>query len=89
MNVFARDLLANGNLLVSVTVSGTAPDQRFESHSPHLSADGNFVAFVSTATDLCRKEPLQQKNLFPTRSTTANDCLRIARAAAVPRFFHQ
>src|SRR6266850_2101705 len=64
MNVFARDLLANGNLLVSVTVSGTAPDQRFESHSPHLSADGNFVAFVSTATDLVPEGTAPTENLF-------------------------
>jgi Tol biopolymer transport system component len=51
MDVFVRDLMAGTTTLVSVDSAGTASGNS-DSRDPVLSADGEHVAFVSSATDL-------------------------------------
>ncbi len=51
MDVFARDLQTGTTLLVSVDASG-ATSGNGRSHSPWITPDGRFVAFVSTAMNL-------------------------------------
>lgn len=48
--VYVRDLFKSTTQLVSRTPSGAFPNQ--DSTDPAISADGNFVAFVSRATDI-------------------------------------
>ena len=50
-DVFVRDLLADSTLLVSADMSGAAPGNG-PSTSPAISADGRYVAFTSSATNL-------------------------------------
>src|SRR5438876_641781 len=50
-DIFARDLQANVTFLVSVNVAGGGSGSG-TSESPAVSADGRFIAFVSTAGDL-------------------------------------
>jgi len=50
-DVFARDLLSNTTLLVSVNAAGTASGSG-NSELGDITPDGRFVAFVSTSTDL-------------------------------------
>jgi Tol biopolymer transport system component len=50
-DVFVRDLVAGTTTLVSVGATGTAAGNG-SSGSPVLSADGRYVAFTSSATDL-------------------------------------
>ena len=49
-DIFVRDLLAGTTILVSVDWTGAQADGN--SYSPSISADGRYVAFESTATDL-------------------------------------
>ena len=57
-DIFVRNLVAHTNTLVTVSRDGTSsssfPDlhEIFDSHAPVLSADGRFVAFESSASDL-------------------------------------
>ena len=53
-NVFVRDLVAATTTLVSINDSGTgtASGHAAESLEPVISPDGQYVAFVSNATDL-------------------------------------
>jgi len=48
--IYVRDLFLNTTQLVSRTPGGAFPNE--ESTDPVISADGNFVAFVSRATDI-------------------------------------
>jgi hypothetical protein len=50
-DIFVRDLAAGTTTLASVNLSGTASGNGGSSH-PRISADGRFVAFDSTASDL-------------------------------------
>jgi len=50
-DVFVRDLLAGATTLVSVNAGGIGCGNG-PSHSPVISSDGRFVAFISAATDL-------------------------------------
>jgi len=50
-DVFVRDLLAGATTLVSVNAGGISSGNG-RSHSPVISSDGRFVAFISAATDL-------------------------------------
>jgi hypothetical protein len=50
-DVFRRDLLTGTTELVSVNSAGTGPGNGF-STSPSISADGRYVAFDSSASDL-------------------------------------
>jgi Tol biopolymer transport system component len=49
-HVFRRDLTTGKNRLVAITSGGG--EEGGTSHSPSISADGRYVAFVSTADDL-------------------------------------
>ena len=57
-DLFVRDLVAHTNTLVTVSRDGASstnyPDvfNKFHNFAPVLSADGRFVAFVSSASDL-------------------------------------
>ena len=50
-NVYLADTIAGTNTLVSICQDGT-PSTNSLSHSPVLSADGRFVAFLSNGTNL-------------------------------------
>lgn len=50
-DVFVRDLITGSNLLVSVDASGTTSGNGV-SYEPCISADGRYVAFISSATNL-------------------------------------
>jgi hypothetical protein len=53
VDIFVRDLQTNTTRLVSVNRSGTATGNHASgSDNPVMSADGRFVAFLSSATDL-------------------------------------
>ena len=62
-DVFARDLLAPTNRLVSVNRFGTGPGNGF-SHSPRVSADGRYVGFISEASDLVLNDTNQASDVF-------------------------
>jgi Tol biopolymer transport system component len=49
-DVFVRDLVAGTTTRVSVDTTGGDPDSR--SYSPAISADGRYIAFQSSASDL-------------------------------------
>lgn len=49
-NVFVRDLQSRATVLVSRSTSGGAANG--DSHGPSIGADGRYVAFVSTASNL-------------------------------------
>ncbi len=51
MDIFARDLVLNKTLLVSINAQGTGTGNG-KSELPSITPDGRFVAFVSTSTDL-------------------------------------
>ena len=55
-NLFARDLVAGATALVSVNEAGTGGGDN-QSRFPSLSADGRFVAFHSSATNLSAHQP--------------------------------
>lgn len=61
-DVFVRDLASNTTALVSVNLSGTASGNQ-ASHTATISADGRFVAFRSSATDLASGS-FSRENLF-------------------------
>jgi Tol biopolymer transport system component len=61
--VFVRDLLADRTLLVSVDSSGVACGNGISSQ-PSLSADGRYVAFSSTATNLVAGDANNLQDVF-------------------------
>jgi Tol biopolymer transport system component len=52
LDVFVRDLVSNVTTLVSVGATSTNANAPGYSESPAISADGRYVAFLSTATNL-------------------------------------
>ena len=57
-DVFMRDLQTGTTTLVSVNRAGTNSGNRASLNPPSLSADGRFVAFQSSASDLVDLDPL-------------------------------
>jgi len=62
-DVFVRDLLLGTNLLVSVDSSGAAPGNGV-STEPAISADGRYVAFTSTSTNLVAGDTNRVSDVF-------------------------
>jgi Tol biopolymer transport system component len=62
-DVFVRDLSSGTNLLVSVGADGSAAAGGF-SANPVISANGRFVVFISTATNLVAGHTNLYANLF-------------------------
>lgn len=60
-DIFVRDLLVGTTKRVSLANDGTQAN--YNSNSPSISADGRFVAFVSTSTNLVI--PIQDTNYGP------------------------
>ena len=56
---------------VSIGPGGTQPNGR--SASPSISADGRFVAFESTATNLVAGDANDASDIFGTRSADGHD----------------
>ena len=71
-DVFVRDTQANTTALVSVALNGGQPDGR--SSFPAISADGRYVAFISSATNLVNGDTNSAPDIFvrdlQTGSTT-------------------
>ncbi len=61
-NVYARDLLAGSNVLVSVNPAGLAGDG--SSTDPAISGDGRFIAFESSADDLVPGDTNHAQDVF-------------------------
>jgi hypothetical protein len=71
-NIFVRDLISGATTLVSVDSSGSQ-DGNNDSFFPSISADGKFVAFESTATNLLTNPSSGRSNIFVrdlTKGTT-------------------
>jgi Tol biopolymer transport system component len=62
-DVFVRDLLADSTLLVSADMFGGAPGNGM-STEPVISADGRYVAFTSTATNLAAGDTNGASDVF-------------------------
>jgi Tol biopolymer transport system component len=60
--VFLRDRESNSTVLVSASTAGTAGNGASE--SPAVSADGRFVAFASTSSDLVGSDANGFKDVF-------------------------
>jgi Tol biopolymer transport system component len=71
-DVFIRDVRNSATFLVSREVGGRAPER--PSHSPAISADGRYVAFVSIAQTLGPRDRNQDSDVYvydvQSRSTT-------------------
>jgi hypothetical protein len=61
-DVFVRDLVSNTTTLVSINLSATASGNQ-GSHAPAISADGRYVTFRSSATDIASGS-FSSENLF-------------------------
>ncbi|MEQ1824839.1 MAG: PKD domain-containing protein, partial [Pirellula sp.] len=68
-DVFVRNVLSSTTTLVSVKSSGTNTGN-LESGSPVLSADGNVVAFTSSANDLVTGDSNNARDVFVRNLTT-------------------
>jgi len=62
-DIFLRDLAAHSTLLVSLNAAGTGPGNNV-SADPVMSADGRFVAFTSSASDLVAGDTNQASDVF-------------------------
>src|SRR5205823_3436071 len=62
-DVFVRDRQTGTVTLVSINAAGTAAGNN-GANSPVISADGRFVAFRSTSTDLVGTPTNSQQNIF-------------------------
>jgi RHS repeat-associated protein len=69
-NVFRRDLTTHTTVLVSASVANTS-NASGSSYLPSISADGNFVAFISNAADLVSTPRIGTYNIF-VRNVAAN-----------------
>jgi Tol biopolymer transport system component len=67
-DVFVRDRLAGTTELVSVSMGGTSGDS--DSGNPTLSADGRWIAFWSTASDLVPGDVMGTDDVFLADRTT-------------------
>lgn len=63
VDVFIRDLTAGTTELISVNAAGTGPANGY-SYEPAISADGRYVAFSSSATDLVTNDFNWQQDVF-------------------------
>lgn len=61
-DVFVRDVVAGKCELISVGTNGVPANGA--SHTPSLSPDGRYVAFISTATDLGAEETNQFEDVY-------------------------
>lgn len=62
-NIFVRDFVSNSTVLVSVSLSGNRGGSGNSSH-PIISTNGQFVAFISTATNLVTGVTNASPNLY-------------------------
>lgn len=62
-DVFVRDLLMASNTLVSIDTSGANPGNNF-SMDPAISADGRYVAFMSSASNLVSGDNNSARDVF-------------------------
>jgi Tol biopolymer transport system component len=67
-DVFVRDLEAGVTRRLSVGWTGAEPNG--ESLAPSISADGRFVAFLSGASNLVRRDTNRRRDLFVTNVMT-------------------
>ncbi len=74
-DIFVRDLQTNTTILVSVTSDGIQGDSN--SFTPSISADGRYVAFVSTASNFVIDDTNQAGDVF-VRDLQANTTRRIS-----------
>jgi Tol biopolymer transport system component len=62
-DVFVRDRVTGTNILVSVATDGTSPGNNFSSE-PSISADGRYVAFSSSASNLVAGDTNGLQDIF-------------------------
>ena len=73
-DVFARNLITNTTYLVSVNSTGTGSGN-YESGSPHISADGNVIAFSSSATNLSELDTDRGRDIYARNIATGTTYL--------------
>ena len=76
-NVYVRDLVAGTSKLVSVNRTGTGGGNLFSS-SPALSADGRYVAFRSSASDLVANNDFNNQDDTFVRDTVAGTTVLVS-----------
>jgi hypothetical protein len=88
-DVFLRDRVANTTSLVSVALTGTPGDG--ESYHTHMSADGRFIVFASTSTNLVAGDTNGKRDIFlrdRLSNTTSLLSVGLGGAAANDDSFH-
>ena len=82
LDVFVRDRRAGRTVLVSANAAGTATGQG-SSFAPVISADGRYVAFVSSAADLVSPDPggPNSQNVY-RRDLLANQTVLVSQTPA-------
>ena len=78
-DTYVRDTVAGTTTLVSVSSAGVKGNS--DSAIPHISADGKFVAFVSSATNLVTGDTNAVNDIF-LRDLTANTTVRVSTDSA-------
>ncbi len=73
-DVFVRDLRTGKTMLASASLSGDSSGNQ-ESSNPHISPDGRYVAFESTATDLVEQRSLGYTDVFVRDLVTQSNLL--------------
>lgn len=76
-NVFVRDRAKGTTQLVSVAPANAAPSAGSDSNQPSISADGNSVAFASTANNLVASDNNGAKDIF-VRNLTGGTTTRVS-----------
>jgi len=74
-DIFVRDRLTNTTTRVSVDSAGNQGD--YDSYNPSISADGRFVAFDSSASNLVRGDTNSSLDIF-VRDTLTNTTTRVS-----------
>jgi Ca2+-binding RTX toxin-like protein len=74
-DIFVRDRLTNTTTRVSVDSAGNQGD--YDSYNPSISADGRFVAFDSSASNLVRGDTNRSLDIF-VRDTLTNTTTRVS-----------
>jgi hypothetical protein len=62
-NIYVRDLQTNATKLVNVSMAGKLSDYGYSTH-PRISADGRYVVFESTASDLVADDSNVAADIF-------------------------
>jgi RHS repeat-associated protein len=75
LDVFVRDVVTGSVERVSVSTSGAEPNG--ESYLPSISADGNLVAFSSTASNLVPDDTNNEADVF-LHNRTAAETIRVS-----------